>query len=378
MTNGQDNRRIEESRISFVWAETVLGPLAGDDSIASTPRPFAIYDTEYAEYFDARTGDLTPPWPAYGVQGFWHEYMELRQLGDVSGKIAYKQLVPLRVGNAVRAAPAFEGATFLSEGFVYPWGSALVLTLRDRRDRTGLRDPIADLLRLRHDPWLRTGTESDEVLRLDELARRGLEALRESTFGDAEARPVASEPFSIHTVVRASGDRAEFSPEVETVQRYLHVATGFRKSWETDTLTPLGDATVLGRKNAPADHLVYGRRRGRAVWGPDNFLMAGGQSHALGCQHRNLVFASTQVESIGAFAAATVARMQGTGGQLEPLHRALAKRAAILLPSAYHGTSTFRSGSLKRHIEENGWLPAIDTLRDRLGLPAIGPKPATD
>ena len=360
--------QIQEFRLSFIWTESILGALTRSPAPA-IPRPEVRDRSAYAAYFDGAAGAAARPWPGR-FQGFWEEYLEHKPLPDVSGQIAYRQLVPLRVANVVRPRTLDPDAVTANvEGLLYPWGTGLIVTVRYRHGWPDLETPVEAAAQIRGEPWYR-GPADGRVRRLDDVAHDALTALRTEAFGDLPGTVLTSEPFSIHTVVRASGARDDMSPGLEPVQRFLHGVTSFSASWASDELPEIKEVTVGGRRNRPPDHILYGRRRGRAVWAPDSALKPGGAVHTLGCQHRNLVLASAHHENVAGFMKATADHIHASGGLLST-HRMLAKRAGVALARGYHGTSTYRSGSLRHQIEANGWLPDIDFVRREVELPPV-------
>ena len=146
---------------------------------------------------------------------------------------------------------------------------------------------------------------------------------------------------------------------------------GLDRSWRTNNLPTLASHTPAGRV-APPGHVVYARKRGRAVWFPNHFIGNSGTKHALGCYHRNLTLASATVESLGALISATAGEI-GSGRQLNALpyyQVELTKRAAIILSQLYLGLNrnTYSTHSAKAQVVDGGWLTDLETMRGAFGL----------
>ena len=133
------------------------------------------------------------------------------------------------------------------------------------------------------------------------------------------------------------------------------------------------DGKVAGIRNAPPSHLIYGLRRGRAIWSPEHFLAGGGveRPSTLECHHRNLVLASVQTEALARFAVATAARVTANTRRA-PDETTQAKCAATALGDLYQGAEgTYKSGSVKAQISMNKWLEPINVVRVEAGLPKL-------
>ena len=137
-------------------------------------------------------------------------------------------------------------------------------------------------------------------------------------------------------------------------------------------------AKVSIKKSAPTSHLVYGTRRGRAVWFPELFLSADEGVQSLGCYHRNLTLLSMQIESLSGLLAEVDRRI--TQGKVLPQGVVqCAKQAARLLETLYNGKdatygeeATYRSGSARAQLERNDLVPIINRVRHYFGIePAL-------
>lgn len=373
VANNGDIPQFDEFRVTWLWSEVVLGPLAGDVATDSLPRPYVVDQVAYVERFAQPEDPLTVPWIAGRENGFWHEYMERRPLQEVSGLRAYKTLVPFRQGSVLNLSTPVDGVSATSEGLHHPWGVTFMVTARGTGgwpDCASLADAV-DLLR--QGEWKVDGDDGTATpCTLAAVGREGLKRLRVETFGEQPGRVVEAEPFSVFTAIRCSLPRADLSPKLDPVRRVLHAVASSSRTWRTDQLPDVAEMTVAGRKARPSDHVVYGTKRGRAIWAPDYLDKPGQTLHTLGCQHRNLVMASAQAESMAGLMVETAASLPARG-VLKAAHQVVARRAGGQLGRAYVGQGTYRSGSLRSQISANGWLTATNAVRAAVGLDAIVP-----
>lgn len=316
---------------------------------------------------------LELPWPRPSGQYFWTYYLE-GPPGRVGGAQAWKALVPFR-GDlpATVEAPWLRPGRLSVEGFFYPHGVAFVLTASCRSSLTleEAVDKAFDVRKTKRFEVAWDGEEASDALTLEALACRALDALHEMAFGsDAPAGDRSVTPFSVVTVVRGRGVDPGAPPEEGgPVHRALEALTTWRPSWRYDVLPDLSEASLRIR-TAPPSHVLYGRKRGRAVWYPALFTLEGGDIHSLSCYHRNLVLASLQVESLGGLIASTVGRVR-EGVPLSACHRECARRAAGILGRLYGGVATYRSWSPRAQIEQNGLVPVVNEVRDFFDMPAL-------
>lgn len=211
-----------------------------------------------------------------------------------------------------------------------------------------------------------------ESLKADRLAREVLRALRTRAMGaGASVAARSAEPFSVVTVVTGTG----VSPGTPTldggqVHRALEAVTCWRPTWQHDSLPALADAS-LPTRTVPPSHVLYGRKRGRAVWFPALFMLPAGQLRTLACFHRNLVLASLQVESLSRLVSSTAKELRA-GRLLSAGHSDCARRAAGVLGRLYGATpDIYRSWSPRVHIEQNNFTSPVNTVRAHFGMPPL-------
>jgi len=391
--------RLEEIVLTTIWMESLpslftgvtrRGPLGGIGSWASyeailnaaisgagvqtiggddgTPRPSAIGD--------AGVGVPTVPWPRATGQGYWERYFEGRTVDKVTPQYAWKNLVPvrLRLPRLVPPQPAAGRASAWAEALAYPHGLLVAVGLRmqgaDGEWEAG--DAIDRLLGAREAKIVVAGAVANaRVLR--ELGPALLDATREQAFGPEVEGGSRGGPFTVCTVIRGSGVNPQDAiPEGGDVHRLLDALAGLDRNWRTNRLPTLASHVLAGRLASPPGHVVYARKRGRAVWFPSHFTGNSGTKHALGCYHRNLTLASATVESLGALISATAGEIS-SGRQLGALpfwQVELTKRAAIILSQLYLGQNrnTYSTRSATAQIVDGDWLTDLEAMRGAFGL----------
>lgn len=358
--------KITDLRVSLVFGETI--DLTAD---LEPPCPYVVFPGAYVERFDrdaSVASASTRPWPNHG-QLFWERYLgQPGTLRDVSGRQAYKQQVPVRFPLPPPRARELPAARFAVEAFAYPWGTALVVSGAMEGSWSSPQALAECALTLRHVTLERDG---EPPVHLDAYARRTLERQRAMLFGEVEAKLWNPEPFTVATPVSGEVPGSELQPErAEPTRRLLHALSSFSATFAVDQLSPLDACRVARRRDGPTGHVVYGTRRGRAVWGPHHMSRRRGEVHSLACQHRNLVFAAMQTESLGAFTVAG-AQLFATAGQLPAGIETPAQLAADALVRLYAGTTSYKSGSVKAHIAGNDLAEPISVVRVARGKPAF-------
>jgi hypothetical protein len=368
---------VEAIRASFAWIEPTLDLLA-EQPLSNAPMRFLGRDDTFGAQFElAQQGrqpnGLQPPWPKPAGQLFWTRYLEGLEPGSVRGAGSWRGLVPLRL----RLAASFELAQLplavFTEGFLYPHGVGLGITveLTARKPIETVIDALIDLQQKRQ-LWPPGAQAPGGSLKLGEYAAQCLSKLRADAFGGAAAAPRVplDQPFSIATIMRGT-DVAVNAPIVDQdpVHRVLEGLTGWSPTWQADSPLPaFAKRRIPTRGNSPPSHALYASKRGRVIWFPAYFGQPG--AHNLSCYHRNLFYASLQVESLSALS--SVAAQQIAGGlALSPMQSDCAQRAAGILGRFYAGAkSTYRSMSVKFHIDENQ-KNEINDNRRYFGMPPL-------
>jgi len=361
---------IGDFRLSLIWVETFLDLLAPHVP-PEAPLAFLGRSYTYEPVFDQLLQDdaaeiasgLSLPWINITHQRFWERYFEGRV--PPNARRCWKALVPLRGKLPAEPSPGWLPGRVLMESFYYPHGIAFVVTamckgslnmeetvLMARRVKQTGRFPIQ---------WLQ-GVPGNVGLKT--LADSALKALRTAALGPAAAPGSRSAtPFTVLTVVRGAGvDPSVPFPAGGESQRALEAVTRWSNNWRFDPLPGLEEVR-LKSSIAPESHIVYARKRGRAVWWPGYFSGPGEGTHTLSCYHRNLVFASLTVESLMGLISETV-KHRRQGRPLSPAHSECVQRAAGILGRLYGGVSTtYRSWHPMTHMEQNDFTAAVNEVR---------------
>jgi hypothetical protein len=361
---------IRDFRLSLIWVETFLDLLAPG---APSQAPLAFlgrsytYEPVFAQLLEGKrpekASDLSLPWINIVHNNYWKCYFEGRV--PPNARTCWKALVPLRGKLPAEPTPSWLPGRVLMESFFYPHGIAFVVTATCQGSLT-LEEMTTMARRVRQTgkypvQWLPGGSGEAG---LKTLADRALTALRTQALGPAAAPGSrAATPFTVLTVVRGAGvyPSAPF-PAGGEAQRALEAVTRWSSSYRFDPLPGL-DEVRLKSSIAPDSHIIYARRRGRAVWWPGYFTCPGGDMHTLSCYHRNLVFTSLTVESLAGLITETAKHLR-QGRAPSPAHSECAQRAAGILGRLYGGAaSTYRSWHPTTHIQQNGFVAAVNQVR---------------
>lgn len=369
---------IQDLRLTFIWADTTLEVLAGHAPAESVAAQLSRRST-YGQLFDALQQGQIPhglqlPWLRQGRQFFWIHYLNCRTLDDLNGDQAWKTLLPLRYNVRARIHPPDTVTHFIGEAYLYPYGLALVLSLHLEGNFT-LEEAAMSSLQLRRGlkfELLGSG-ETSEPVSLDMLGDRLLRHTRQTMYGvTTDVGIQATKPFTVVTVVKANNvDPTAPLEENGDIHRALDAWAAWSQTWQYDQRPSLPKACVPLRSRAPLGHVVYGGTRGRVVWFPAHFLPQSKPIHALNCYHRNLTFLSLQIESLANFTVETAQHLKANQ-PLSNIHEQCARYAAGILGRLYGGAeTTYQSRSAYRHIEDNTWLDAINTVRAEFGMEGL-------
>jgi hypothetical protein len=406
---------VQSLRLSLIWGELLPDFLQSNVPLASPfgalPRDFLFEKT----FETARDGASTDPkfevpWIRERKQKFWMRYLVQGKLSQVKGSQAWNYLVPLRLDTGLRIkANGFKGDVFI-DAFYYPFGTAIAISLR--------WDPNLALSELTEDVYsaYKNGKFSIEngpqQAALEDIVDYVFEIMRERALGKtAESAFRTPEPFSLLTIIQATGVDPNADVRKDTkVMEMLEALTSWPANPSNLQLPDLNKACLPSKGHSPVGAALFSERRGRAVWIPALFgvnpgagqnagvsqnaaqLQAPAQSRLsskLGCYHRNLLFASLQIESLGRLLCYTAGLFtKGTRKvDLPAGHRDLVENAALQLAKLYTGLrdDTWRSASAQRQILENCFtcLQTVlgefqhEKLPDPESKPASKTKPAT-
>jgi len=350
-------------RASFIWSETDFSLL----SVPPPPAPMAFlgqpvaYGDRFKQLLQATSPNagLDLPWVAKSRPHFWRNYLRLDDPHQMPAGQAWRFVVPFRQRVPLKITAAKSGQRIVAEGFYYPHGTALVITVTDRTSQP-MPDGVQAICDLRsHDKFTLEGA-GGAARSLDQVAKACLAWLREASRGkDGSTGTTSLDPFSVVTVIHADGADAKAAPAPgDTVHRMLEAWTGWRPTWKSDALGEMTKGRIKIR-TAPDGHVLYGSTRARAAWFPDGFAKV-----KLSCYHRNLTLLSTQVESLGDAVKQTVEQAAGNFATLSVPHVQAISRSAKILEKLHDGNrdATYQSYSARRHIEESGLLDPIKAM----------------
>ncbi|HVB80526.1 MAG TPA: hypothetical protein VNE82_11355 [Candidatus Binataceae bacterium] len=368
---------VEALRVSFAWMQPTLDLLA-EQALPNAPMRFLGRDDTFGAQFElAQRGQqpngLEPPWPKPAGQLFWTYYLEGSEPGSVRGTESWRALVPLRLKLAASFELSQLPLTVFAEGFLYPHGFGLGITveLTQRQPIEAVVNALIDLQQKRR--LVPPGAQArGGSLKLGDYAAQCLSKLRADALGAAAAarRVTLDQPFSIATIMRAN-EVAVNAPIVDQgpVHQVLEALTRWSPTWQADSpLPPFAKRRIPTKGNSPPSHALYASKRGRVIWFPAYFGQPGAPN--LTCYHRNLFYASLQVESLSALSSVAAESIAG-GIALSPWQSDCAKRAAGILGRLYAGaSSTYRSMSAKLHIDENR-KTEINGNRQYFGMPTL-------
>jgi hypothetical protein len=388
---------ISRFQISAIWIESNLALLDDPPTTAVPDMAYLGQPAAYSQRFtDAqhrlRHGAPQPPatpWTKTKGQRFWYYYLRGTENVDVTGEAAWQWLVPLRsvIPANLRRDEAPE-AFSLVEAFLYPHAIALVATVSwQRKNGAALDEIVAEAFRLRYErihcvQWLDRNdffreitwpAADDAPSSLAQIGDHGLRILRARVFGpDAQTgKSSAKAPFTVATMLSGQDINLQAAPTNNgDIQRALHALAQWKPVHPGAAPLKLNSEVSLGLgKLAGTADLLYGQRRGRVIWYPSKFTTSGARLNMpLVCYHRNLVLATMQLESLYSLAQAVEARHRD-GVPLSPFQNELARSAASKLGLLYGGhRDTYRSRSLQKQIEQNGWIDTINYLRRMKGM----------
>jgi len=359
-------------RTSFIWVQTVPGLLS-----KTVPAPYAFLGAygDYAKAFDAcqkgtpAAGTLQLPWREEPEGNYyWRYYFEGQDAGAVTGVKAWKKLVPFRrslAATTVAPQPAEAKVTF--EMFYAPQGLALLARANYRGDAKSPLDAAKLALAVRYDyRFLLAGSATPSGgYSLDTIADRAFAETRKTDLGNAEGYSGGGDPVSVTTFLQ--GEDVQTIAQGSDEHFLLEAVTSWNRTLKTADLAAhkLADAQLTTVRNADAENLMYVRGRGRATWFPRDFV--GNARPSLSCYDRNIVQASLQTQSLGAFVTWAAAQLaEGTPLDGAVLDRA--KRAAALLQIFSDGGTTglkvtYRSASVLKQITDAKWSDAIKAIQ---------------
>jgi hypothetical protein len=356
--------KVNDFRLSGIWVEAFSEQLGGSDRGPLGP---TVRANDYAKRFnDLLTSDTDPlvtlPWahtagekyPAYN--GYWNDYIigELRDLGKGDAGIkAWRSAVPMRHKAALATINRLDRC--FVEGWYWPHGIAVTATLWCQRslDSGKLGPEVQDFLHGTLNVTWPDGRTADT--KLNKLADSCLDQLRKAAFGPI-GEGFRPQPMQVLTIVDAKHEAADTDQEAA------------KKALLNTAISAAGGNP--GAKIAP-DRDVFTFSRGRLIWNPDLALSDGGKIHTLGCLHRNITIATTQVASLLRGAEVLNAFVKDGGPGLAARVEPYARTIGGTIGRIYGGKETYRQECLRKQIAAANEKGAIDALRQVLKLPPL-------
>jgi hypothetical protein len=386
--------KINHALLTAAWMSSDA-TLLDEGGAGDQPLAFLGSQDAFADHFDAaqyrlKTGALSPlslPWMSQKGQKFWYYYLKRTINGQVDGYLAWKKITPLRLTIPLQITAAYPSHPDLifninAEGFLYPHTVAALITAAWTAE-TNLTEFEDLAYSIRRDKIFKTAwhghtasdlfqsvswpVSADEQVSLGAIGLNLIRAFRAAVFGPgiAGGRLTDSSPFTILSVLGgANVDLTAAPPANGQIQRLLHTITAWERVPEGAEPLELSSQVNLGlgKLAGPAD-LLYGARRGRAVWYPSKFLQDEQPNFKLRCYHRNLMYASLQTEALYGHAV-ELAQRRASNAPVTTDHHTLTRRAAAtlgLLYGAHH--DTYRSQSPRRQIDDNHWIDVVNSMR---------------
>lgn len=366
---------IQNARLSFVWAEVLpdfLGQKLPDGSpFADLTKSFTFRDMFIAALNGTSVNPkFEVPWKREQKQKFWMRYLVQGVLADVTGDQAWEYLVPLRIDPGIRLQAAWFPGTIFVDALYYPVGTALAITFRWQPNLPPDKLVPKAYEIFKDGKYSITG--ETQQLSLSDAAVKILTAMRKRALGDASVSPRGVlDPFSIFTVIQAAGATPDADVRKDDqILKTLEVLTNWPSDTEFGTVPDLNTVLLPTKGHPPLGSALYAERRGRAVWLPALFrtidnptteeaLAQSKRTSKLGCYHRNLLFATVQIEMLGRLMSHTASIFDGGKHKVDltSSHRATAHNGARQLVKLYLGQKdrgdTWRSSSAQRQIWDN-------------------------
>lgn len=391
---------LHEFRLSLLWVEIqtelLEEPQAAHDGLADLGGT-ASYGRRFETVQQRLIGrpdtgletdpydSLRPPWLHPRGHLFWMYYLERRMPGDVNGGWAWKHLLPLRAPVPLIVKASWLPAEVSFEAYFYPFGTALMahITAAPPTEMSCEEAVHLGLQMIREGrmeahwsgqssalwaqvPWSVTNPSR---VGMTEIAESIVLAMRHAMLGKAASPGYrhAIEPFTILTVLDGTTSLPldQGLEDGGPVHRTLEAMVRWPTTWENDPLPAL-DLGRLPAKTGPVSDVLYGHHRGRVVWFPTRFAVMPPRRQSLACYHTNLTCAAMQTESLCTFLLRSVDRLR----RRDPMPQAYEHcvRCAVDLVGALYGggSATYRSWSIRRQIEEEGFIEAINAVRTHL------------
>jgi hypothetical protein len=363
--------KVNDFRLSGIWVEAFPEQLGNTDQGRLGP---TVRADQYAGLFNGLlTTDSDPlvtlPWSRAAGQkypshnSYWNDYIigELRDhSGADAGTRAWRSAVPLRSkANLAR----INRDRCVVEGWYWPHGTALTVTLWCRRplDPSQFGAEVSNFLQGTLSVSWPNGRKGDT--KLNNLVNSSLDQLRTGAFG-AVGAGLRPPPMHVLTVVDAKLEASDADPEAA------------KKALMNEAISAAG-----GNPSAKvaSDRDIYIFSRGRLVWRLDRALARGGNVHTLGCLHRNITMATTQVASLLRGAEVLSGFLDDGGPGLAARIEPYARTVGGTIGRIYGGVGTYRQECLRSQIKAANATGRLDALRKVFDLrPLADPAPPKD
>jgi hypothetical protein len=376
---GKDNMQITDVRFSFSQVETLAEPLAARPAPA-IPRQFLLnqaeFEQELRKALDFDPNALELPWHDKFGKLFWFHYLEGRFGRALAFNHCWRQLVPLLDPNVGSLEAPWLGEDGDAEirAHYFPWGIGVIVDVRAVGSWSPgkLVDDVA--FKVRKDAnfdWTFSG--KTQSLPMNTLISKVIDLLRQRAYGLEAAPGTPGSVFSIVTVLdgkKATSDDA--IADQSKMHRVLDALVSWSPQWKKTKLDAIANRAIEIKSSlAPPGHMLYGGKRGRAVWFPGSFPASAHVSAAgLRCYHRNLSAAALQTESLCSFAREAVTRAnRGTPiGAESATYANCAKLTAGILGRLYGAAgTTYRSRTVRDQIDRN-YLADVNALRGAVNM----------
>jgi hypothetical protein len=323
------------------------------------------------------TSPLAPPWPPTTPdedrgKAFWAQLASGGDRKSMSGTLAWRQLLPFHEQLPATIANAqwtMLGGRLRADGFSYPHGVSIILHAT-AKPHSPMHTVVQALLALRRDTVTLAINGATPVNgTLDDTATRLLAYVEERIGHQEHNLAGPAEPFTIATIVSATGDAAKFASD-ETAQRDANALAVWPSSMKNMKKPDLEKSEIeLGPSFDEEEHLIASDH-GRTWWSPSRFRPPnpGVKTQYLSQLHRELSNLSMHVQSL----AHLLRVLDDDQRELAPTLLACRRLAAQLLGRLYGQASrSYQSPSVRRQLEDGGYVAAINTARDRDDLPPL-------
>lgn len=366
--------QIKEIRLSFIQFEVLAQPLKALNPLV-IPYSFllsgASYGQRWKSLLEGKEPFLLAPWQDGYAKLFWKYYAPERQPGDL-----WRSMVPFRRACVPITASWLAGATpgtATAAAYLYPWGIGAVMDVEAKLS-LDLDQTVQFAFQAERSGKYSLNGDAGKEYNMKPLLSQLIESVRTEAYG-ATPQGQQGDIFSIVSVLDADGvDATKVPPDGQEVHQALEGFTNWNPLYKKLALKPLKEYSIE-IKTSPASHVLYGGKRGRAIWFPEQFKSVAPYPHSVTCYHRNLVIATLQTESLCRFMA-EIAAMLDAGGTLanaSVAYRTAGQLSAGILGRLYGGASTYRSSSMPVQIDKS-YKAAVNRVRNGTGgygMPAL-------